>query len=123
MRGFLHWRWHLDEMHVKISEEMVYQWLAVDQQGEILESFVTRKRNKAAALSFMKRALKRHGSTEMITTYGLRSYGAAITELGYNGKREVGRWANNRERRTPYFCEHSQIHLRGRNAVQLANRI
>src|SRR5438105_14073740 len=44
----------------------------------------------------MKKALKRHGSPEAITTDGLRSYGAALTELGSREKQEVGRWANNR---------------------------
>ena len=72
-----------------------YLWRAVDQEVEILESFVTRKRDKAAALSFMKKALKRHGSPEAIPTNGLRSYGTAMTELGNTGKREVSRWANN----------------------------
>jgi len=38
MRGFRHWRWHLDEMYVKVNGEMVYLWHAVDQEGEILES-------------------------------------------------------------------------------------
>lgn len=37
MKGFRHWRWHLDEMHVRINGEMVYLWRAVDQEGEILE--------------------------------------------------------------------------------------
>jgi putative transposase len=40
--------------------------------------------------------LKRHGSPEVITTDGLRSYGAAMDELGNTEKREVGRYANNR---------------------------
>jgi putative transposase len=42
MRGFRQWRWHLDEMYVKVNGEMRYLWRAVDQEGEILESFVTR---------------------------------------------------------------------------------
>jgi transposase-like protein len=82
MRGFRHWNWHLDEMYVKLNGEMVYLWRAVDHEGEILESFVTKERDKAAALRFMKKALKRHGSPAMITTDGLRSYGAAMNELG-----------------------------------------
>ena len=57
---------------------------------------MTKKRDKEAALSFMKRTLKRHGSPEAITTDGLRSYGAAMSVLGNGDKREVGRWANNR---------------------------
>lgn len=46
MRGFRHWRWHLDEMYVKINGEMFYLWRAVDHEGEILESYVTKTRNK-----------------------------------------------------------------------------
>jgi putative transposase len=96
MRGFRHWRWHLDEMYVKINGEMHYLWRAVDHEGEVLESFATKTRDKAAALTFMKKALKRHGSPDAITTDGLRSYTAAMTELGSAEKQEVGRWANNR---------------------------
>jgi putative transposase len=96
MRGFRHWRWHLDEMYVKLNGEMVYLWRAVDHEGEVLESYITRTRDKAAALRFMKKALKRHGSPEAITTDGLRSYKAVMTELGCEEKQEVGRWANNR---------------------------
>lgn len=66
MRGFRHWRWHLDEMYVKMNGEMVYLWRAVDHEGEVLESFVTRKRDKSAALAFMKKALKRHGKAGTI---------------------------------------------------------
>lgn len=93
MRGFRQWRWHLDEMYVKLSGEMVYLWRAVDHEGEVLESDVTKTRNKDAALTFMKKALKRHGSPDAITTDGLRSYGAAMRHLGIPEKQEVGRWA------------------------------
>lgn len=96
MRGFRHWRWHLDEMYVKLNGEMVYLWRAVDHEGEILESFITRKRDKSAALAFMKKALKRHGKVETIVTDGLRSYRAAMDDLGCDQKQEIGRWANNR---------------------------
>ena len=58
----------------------------------MLESFVTKERDKAAALKFIKKALKRHGSPKAITTDGLRSYGAAMKEIGNAEKREVGRW-------------------------------
>ena len=115
MRGFRHWRWHLDEMYVKINGEMHYLWRAVDQEGEILESFVTKERDKAAALKFMKKALKRHGSPEAITTDGLRSYKAAMTELGNAGKQEVGRWANNR-------VENSHLSFRRRERAMLRFR-
>ncbi|WP_338466227.1 IS6 family transposase [Novosphingobium sp. ZN18A2] len=96
MRGFRHWRWHLDETYVKINGEMRYLWRAIDHEGEVLESYVTKKRDKSAALRFLKKALKRHGKAETIVTDGLRSYPAAMHELGNEGRREVGRHLNNR---------------------------
>ena len=96
MRGFRHWRWHLDEMYVKVGGEMRYLWRAVDHEGEVLESFVTRTPDRAAALAFMKKTLKRHGPPEAIVTDGLRSYTAAMNELGNADRQEVGRWQNNR---------------------------
>jgi len=65
-------------MYVKINGEMHYLWRAVEHAGEILESCVTKKRDKAAALRFLKKALKRHGRAEAIVTDGLRSYPAAM---------------------------------------------
>jgi transposase-like protein len=59
MPSFRHWRWHLNEMYVKLNGEMVYLWRAVDHEGEILESYITRTRNKEAALVFMKTAPSR----------------------------------------------------------------
>ncbi len=54
MRAFTHWRWHLDEVYVKINGEMHYLWRAVDHEGEVLESFASKTRDKPAALKFMK---------------------------------------------------------------------
>ena len=96
MRAHTHWRWHLDEVYVKINGEMRYLWRAVDHEGEVLESYVTKTRDKAAALSFIKRALKRHGRPQAVVTDGLRSYSAAMKEIGNDDRQEVGRWVNNR---------------------------
>lgn len=96
MRQFTHWKWHLDEMYVKINGEMRYLWRAVDHEGEVLESFVTKERDKAAALKFIKKALKRHGRPKTIVTDGLRSYGAALKEIGIVDRQVTGRWLNNR---------------------------
>ena len=96
MRAFTHWRWHLDEIYVKISGEMRYLWRAVDHEGEVLESFATVERDKAAALRFMKKLMRRHGSAQAIVTDGLRSYKAAMKEIGNADRQEVGRWLNNR---------------------------
>jgi putative transposase len=96
MRAYTHWRWQLDEVYVKINGEMHYLWRAVDHEGEVLESFASKTRDKAAALNFIKRAMKRHGKPKAIVTDGLRSYTAAMTEIGNADKQEVGRWINNR---------------------------
>ena len=84
-----------DEVFVKINGERYYLWRAVDYEGEILESYVTKKREKFAALPFLKKALKRHGRAETIVTDGLRSYPAAMRKLGNLHRREMGRWKNN----------------------------
>jgi len=96
MRQHTHWRWHLDEVYVRVQGEMRYLWRAVDHEGEVLESFVTKERDKAAALKFMKELMKRHGCAKVVTTDGLRSYGAAMKALNIADRQEVGRWANNR---------------------------
>jgi putative transposase len=96
MRAYTHWRWHLDEVFVKINGEMHDLWRAVDQEGEVLESFASKTKDKAAALKFIKRAMKRHGNPRSIVTDRLRSYGAAMDEIGNADRQEVGRWINNR---------------------------
>jgi putative transposase len=115
MKGLKHWQWHLDEMYVKIGGEMHYVWRAVDQECEILESYVTKTRDKKAALAFIRKALKRHGSVETITTDGLRSYGAAMDGLGNRHKQEIDRWANNR-------VENSRLPFRRRERAMLRFR-
>jgi putative transposase len=96
MRQHTQWRWHLDEVYVKINGQMHYLWRAVDHEGEVLEVLATKERDKAAALKFMKRAMRRYGRPETIVTDGLRSYGAALKEIGNDGRQEVGRHLNNR---------------------------
>lgn len=91
-----HWRWHVDEVFVKINGERHYLWRAVDHEGEGLESFVTKTRDKKAALKFLKKTLKRHGRADEIVTDRLRSYGSALRDLGFSDRQETGRWANNR---------------------------
>ena len=57
--GLPQWRWHLDEDFVWINGEIYYLWRAVDHEGEVLEAFVTKKRDRKAALTFLRRAMKR----------------------------------------------------------------
>ena len=81
---------------MKINGEKHYLWRAVDHEGEVLEAFATKTRNKPAALKFVKKMMKRHGKLRAIVTDKLRLYGAAMKEIGNAGVRETGRWLNNR---------------------------
>jgi len=109
------WRWHLDEIFVKINGKCHYLWRAVDHEGEVLESFVTKTRDKKAALKFLKKAMRKHGQPEVIVTDKLRSYGAALKELGADDRQETGRWLNNR-------AENSHLPFRRRERLILRFR-
>jgi len=109
------WRWHLDEIFVKINGRTHYLWRAVDHEGEVLESFVTKSRNKKAALKFLKKAMRKHGRAEVLVTDKLRSYGAALKEIGALDRQETGRWLNNR-------VENSHLPFRRRERAMLRFR-
>jgi putative transposase len=68
MRGLPQWRWHLDEVFVRINGKTHYLWRAVDHEGEVLETFVTKKRDRKAALTFLKKAMKRYGKPHEVVT-------------------------------------------------------
>lgn len=114
------WRWHLDEIFVKINGERHYLWRAVDHEGEVLESFVTKARDKKAALKFLKKAMKKHGPSARYVTDKLRSYGAAMKDLGIEDRQETGRWLNNRaENSHPPFRRRERAMLRFRRMRSL----
>jgi putative transposase len=96
MRSYSNWQWHLDEVFVKINDELHYLWRAVDHEGDVLESFVTKRRDRKAALKFMRKSMKRYGPPQVLVTDQLRSYGAAMKQIGNAEKQETGRWQNNR---------------------------
>ena len=95
-RSFSRWRWHLDEVFVRINGETYFLWRAVGHEGEVLEVFATKRRDRTAALTFLKRAMKRYGRPTVIVTNRLRSYRAALKVIGNSTNQESGRWFNNR---------------------------
>ena len=95
-RNGSNWCWNLDEGFVRINGETHYLWRAVDHEGEVLEVFVTKRRDRRAALKFLKRTMKRYGRPSSIVTDRLRSYQAAMKGLGNPGRQECRRWLNNR---------------------------
>jgi len=96
MRAHSSWQWHLDEVFVKINGETHYLWRAVDYEGEMLETYVTKLRDRKEALKILKKTMKRFGQPHVIVTDKLRSYGAAMKVIGNADRQETGRWLNNR---------------------------
>ena len=115
LRAYSNWQWHLDEVFVKINGETHYLWRAVDHEGEVLESYVTKRRDRKAALKFIRKSMKRYGNPEVIVTDKLRSYGAAVKVIGNAQRQETGRWLNNR-------AENSRLPFRRRERAMLRFR-
>ncbi len=117
LRAYSKWKWHVDELFVKINGKRHYLWRAVDHEGEVLEAVVTKRRYKRAALKFLRKLMKRHGQAEEIGTDRFASYRAALRELGATEKHKTGRWLNNR-------VENSHLPLRRRErAMQWFRRM
>ena len=93
---YSNWRWHLDEVFVRINGKTCYLWRAVDHEGEVLEVIATKRRDLRAALRFLKRAMKRYRRPASIVTDRLQSYRAAMTVIGNAAAQTCGRWLNNR---------------------------
>ena len=115
LRQITQWQWHLDEVFVKNNGETHYLWRAIDHEGEVLESYVTKTRDKSAALRFFKKTMKRYGAPRTVVTDRLRPYGAAVKEIGNIDRQEVGRHLNNR-------AEKSHLPLRRRERAMLRFR-
>ena len=104
-----------DEVFVKINGESHYLWRCVDHEGAVLEAFVSKRRDRKAALKFLKKIIKRYGKPHEIVTDRLKSYRAAMKVIGDSEVQEVGRWKNNR-------CENSHLPFRRREQAMLKFR-
>jgi transposase-like protein len=106
-------RWHLDEMFVRIGGRKLWLWRAVNDEGEVLDVLVQKRRNKHAALKLLRKLLRNQGvHPEAITTDKLPSYGAAVRDLGLtSAHRPGGMRANNR-------AENSHLAIRRRERKQ-----
>ena len=118
-----HCRWHLDEMVVSIAGRQAYMWCAVDSEGEVLEILVQPQRNKAAALRLLRKLLRRQGFVPtVIVTDKLRSYGAALREIGFSGLHEQGLRANNRAENSHQPLRRRERKMQGFKSAELAQR-
>jgi putative transposase len=71
-------------------------WRAADHEGDVLESFIIKRRDRTAALNFFRKIMKYHGHANVSVTDKLRPYGAVMKEIGNADRQETGRWLNNR---------------------------
>ena len=101
------WRWHVDEVFVKINGQRFYLWRAIDHEGTVLECVVTKNRARRSALKTLNKLMKRYGESKEIVTDKLGSYSAALREIGYSRHHETGQYQNNK-------CENSHLHFRRR---------
>ena len=100
---------------MKINGETHDLWRAVDLEGEVQESYVNKRRDRKAALKFLRKSMKRYRTPEVIVTDKLRSYGAAIKDIGKVTKQKTGRWLDN-------CAENSHLSFRRRERAMLRFR-
>lgn len=109
-RSYSNWAWQRDEVFVRINGELHYLWRAVDHEGEVLEAYVTKRRDRKAALRFLRKAMKRYGRPDVVVTDRLASYKAAMREIGNASRQKTERWRSNR-------AENSHQPLRRREKI------
>ena len=76
---------------MKINDRRYHLWRAVDCEDDDLDAVVAKGQDKRATLNFLRKSMKRYGRSEVIVTYNLRSYGAAIGIIGNDCRQEIGR--------------------------------
>src|SRR5437763_14978156 len=92
-------------MVVSLSGKQMYMWRGVDGEGEVLEILVQPRRDKAAAMRLLRKLLRRQGFVPTVVVADkLRSYGAALREIGYSRRHEQGLRANNRAENSHRHC-------------------
>ena len=106
-------RWHLEKMVVKISGKRMWLWRAVDDEREVLDCLVQKRRNTRAAVRLLRKLLKHKGiHPESIVTDKLASYRAAARELHLSDRHRPGRMLGNNG------AENSHLVIRRRKRKQ-----
>ena len=89
--------WHVDELFITIRGQRYYLWRAVDQDGDVIDILVTRRRDRRAAKRFFRKMLKHQGQTPwQLVTDKLRSYPSAHREVFPSVVHRTGHRENNR---------------------------
>ncbi|MDQ7019300.1 MAG: IS6 family transposase [Robiginitomaculum sp.] len=120
--NYSNWAWHLDEVFVKIKGKLHYLWRAVDHEGEVLDVFVSKRRDRKAALKFLRKTMKRYGKPKAVVTDRLKSYRAAMKVIGNADHQVMKQWLNNRaENSHQPFRRRERAMLKFRSFATLQN--
>ncbi len=82
------------------------------REGDVLESYAAKRRDRKLALKFLRKSMKRRGQLEIVVTDKLRSYGSGVKIIGNADRQEAGCWLNNR-------AENSHLPSRRRERANL----
>ncbi len=104
------WRWHIDEVFVKINGKLHYLWRAIDHEGTVLDCYVTKRRDRRAALKVLRKLVVKHGKPKEIIKDKLGSYGAALRNMNMAHLQNTTRYKNNQ-------IENSHLHFRRREKI------
>lgn len=117
-------RWHLDELVSMIAGERVWIWRAVDDEGEVMDMVVQKRRDTSAALRLLRRLLKNQNvEPQRIVTDRLRSYGAALERLGLGDRHHSGRLRdNNRAENSHLIIRRRERKMQGFKSQRSAQR-
>ncbi len=122
-RGQLGDIWHVDELFVGIQGRRVYLWRAVDQDGDVLDILVTKRRDKRAAKRFFRKVLKKQGQPPwQLITDKLKSYPAAHREVFPSVEHKTGQYENNRAEVSHQHTREQERQMRGFKSIEQAQR-
>jgi putative transposase len=115
--------WHVDELFITIRGERHYLWRAVDQDGDVIDILVTKRRDRRAAKRFFLRALKHQGQVPwQLVTDQLRSYAAAHREVFPSVMHRTGRHENNRAEVSHQHTREQERQMRRFKSAQQSQR-
>jgi putative transposase len=115
--------WYVDEVFVKIRGQQLYLWRAVDQDGDVLDILVTKKRNRQAAKRFFRKVLKGQSDVPCrLVTDKLKSYSAAHREEFPSVEHRSGQYENNRAEVSHQHTREQERQMRRFKSITQAQR-
>ena len=115
--------WHVDELFITIRGQLHYLWRAVDQDGDVIDILVTKRRDRRAAKRFFRKALKHQGQVPwQLVTDKLRSYSAAHREVFPSVMHRTGQYENNRAEVSHQHTREQERQMRRFKSPQQAQR-